>query len=41
MPICKICGGKYPPEEMIGYIYINCVSAMMQKDWIDFGLGIE
>ena len=41
MPICKICGGEYPPEEMVGDICVNCASAMMQKDGIDLGLGIE
>ncbi len=41
MPICKICGGEYPPEEMVGDICINCASAMMQKDEIDMVLGIE
>ena len=41
MPICKICGEEYPPEEMVGNICVNCASAMMQKDRIDFGLGIE
>jgi len=41
MPRCKICGGEYPPEEMVGDICINCMSAMLQKDGIDLGLGIE
>ena len=41
MPKCKICGKEYPPEEMVGDICINCASAMMQKDGIDFGLGME
>jgi len=41
MPKCKICGQKYPPEKMVGDICINCASAMMQKDGIDMGLGIE
>jgi len=41
MPICRICGGKYSPREMIGDICINCVSAMMQKDGADFGLGVN
>ena len=41
MPKCKICGQEYPPEEMVGDICINCASAMMQKDGIDFGLEIE
>ena len=41
MPICKICGGEYPPEEMVDDICINCASAMMQKDGIDLGFGVE
>ena len=41
MPKCKICGQEYPPEEMVGDICVNCMSAMMQKDGIDLGLGIE
>ena len=31
MPTCKICGKEYPPEEMLGDIFINCASAMMQS----------
>ena len=41
MPICKICGGEYPPEEMVDDICINCASAMMQKDGINMELEIE
>ncbi len=41
MPICKICGGEYPPEKMVGDICIDCASAMMQVDGIDMGLGME
>jgi len=41
MPKCKICGQEYPPEKMVGDMCINCASAMMQKNGIDFGLGIE
>jgi len=41
MPKCKICGQEYSPEEMVGDICINCASAMMQKDGIDLGLGME
>ena len=41
MPICKICGGEYPPEKMVGDICIDCASAMTQVDGIDMGLGME
>ena len=41
MPICKICGKENPPEKMVGDICINCASAIMQKDGINLGLGIE
>ncbi len=41
MPICKICGKEYPPEEMVDDICINCASAMMQNDGADIGLGVD
>ena len=42
MPICKICGGDFPPEEMTDEgICLNCASSMLQEDGIDMGLGDE
>ena len=36
---CPICGEKKSKDEMVGYIFQDCASSIIQED--DFDLGMD